>query len=98
MSILELVKKWIGNENKSKNQHYCQGFVKLSIMNTIWVDSVDLIEVLQSIKEEVKTTSIKKNLLNRNFCVRDSKPLELLTTLAKNAGQQWSIIYVKFFQ
>ncbi|XP_037028322.1 putative ATP-dependent RNA helicase TDRD12 isoform X2 [Bradysia coprophila] len=85
-SILELVKKWIGNENKLQNHHYCQGFVKLSIMNTLWVDSVDMIEVLQSIDEEVKTTSIKRNLLNKNFCVRDSKPLELLTILAKNAG------------
>lgn len=85
-SMLELVKKWIGNENKFKYQHYCQGFVKLSIMDTLWVDSVDLIEVLQSINEEVKTTSIKKNLLTKNFCVRDTKPLELLTTLAKNAG------------
>lgn len=83
-SIFQLVMKWL----EIKNQHYCQGFVKLSIMNTIWVDSVDLMEVLQSIDEEVKIVSIKKNLLSKNFCVRDPKPLELLTTLAKNAGQR----------
>lgn len=80
--LLAHVKKWIQNEN----HHYYQGLIKLSIMNTLWVDSIDVIEILHSINEEVKTVSIKKNLLQGNFCVKDLKPLELMMGLAKNAG------------
>lgn len=58
-------------------------------MNTLWVDSVDLIELLHSIREEVKNVSIKNKLLDGNLAVKDSKAMELLKSLAKKAG--WKI-------
>lgn len=72
-------------------------------MNTLWVDSIDVIEILHSIKDEVKTTSIKKNLLERKFCVYDTKPLELMKGLAEKAGSKmtisyhWSMFLIIFF-
>lgn len=89
--ILAHVKKWIRNENP-KSTHYYQGLIKLSIMDTLWVDSIDIIEILQSINEEVTAVSIKKNLLEGNFCVKDTKPLELMMDLAKNAGLYMRIL------
>ncbi len=79
-NVLVLVRKWI------QNAHHCQGFIKLSIMNTLWVDSIEVMEVLTSIKEQVSSLSIKRNLLERKFCVQDLKPFELLMGLARNAG------------
>lgn len=76
------MKQWLRNEN----HHYCQGLVKLSIMDTLWVDSVDVIEILQSINAEAKTVSVKKNLVERKFCVQDPKPFELMRSLAEKAG------------
>lgn len=55
-------------------------------MDTLWVDSIDIIEILHSINEEVKAVSIKKNLLEGNFCVKDTKPLELMMDLSQKAG------------
>lgn len=61
-------------------------------MNTLWVDSIDVIEILHSIKDEVKTVSIKKNLLEGKFCVYDTKPLELVKGLAEKAGSKMTIL------
>ncbi|KAJ6624811.1 putative ATP-dependent RNA helicase TDRD12, partial [Pseudolycoriella hygida] len=79
--IMVQVIKWIRNQNYA----YCQGFIKLSIMNTLWLESVEVIEILHSVTEEIRAVSIKHNLIKGNFCVKDTKPFELLTALADKA-------------
>lgn len=76
------VKKWLEHDN----HQYCQGNILLSIMDTLWVDSIDIMEMLQLINEEIKLVSVKRNLLDGKFGVKDSKAIELMKSLAEKAG------------
>lgn len=80
--MVALVQGWV----TTKRPHYLQGFIKLSAMNILWVESVDVIELLPSIGGEALTVSVKKNLLEESIGVLDSKPLDLLIKLADKAG------------
>lgn len=78
---LQYVKNWLRHESD-----YLKGDIQLSIMDTLWVDSVDGMEVLHSIGHDVRTVSIKNNLLKHKFGVNDSRAMELLKSLAQQAG------------
>lgn len=76
------VKNWI-NEKPS-----CQirAEIELTVMNTIWVKSVKIVEKLPSIKEEVIKTDIKKKLIDEGYGVaKDS--LKTLQAMAMKSGK-----------
>lgn len=77
-----IVKKWL----ELKDDCHFQAKIQMAVMNCVWVKTIELIQKLPSIKEEIMKLSVKDNVIKENIGVADPKSLETLRTLAEKAG------------
>lgn len=80
------VKRWF---KQYKNCSYIQSKIDLTLMDCIWVKSVEIIEKASSNTFEKMSLSIKDNLIESFAAVADSRPLQMLRGMAEAAGESF---------
>lgn len=84
-TITGIVQKWLEEASIGLNVHV-EGRIELSAMNTLWLDTLRVVEQLPRIELPVQIMSVGRNLLNKQFAIVDKRALMKLTSLAKSAG------------
>lgn len=84
-SIVDIVRRWLEEASVGSNVHI-EGRIELSVINTVWLDTLRVVEQLPGIDTAVQIMSVHRNLLNKQFAIVDKKALEKLTGLALAAG------------
>lgn len=56
----------------------------LTIKDTIWVDTIRLVQHLEGINTEIMEIHVKSEIVGKNFGVVDKEPLELLSQMVEN--------------
>lgn len=85
-SIVDIVQRWLEEAILGQNVHV-EGRIELSAMNTLWLDTLRVVEQLPGISmPAVQIMSVYRNLLNKKFAIVDNKALLKLSSLAMAAG------------
>ncbi|XP_065084825.1 putative ATP-dependent RNA helicase SoYb [Ochlerotatus camptorhynchus] len=77
------IREWI-HRYTSNDKFHVEGKVLLAIKDTIWVDTVRLVQHLDGIKTEIMEIHLKSEIVGKNFGVADKEPLELLSEMVEN--------------
>lgn len=78
------VEKWIAID---ESPHKCiKANISISLMNTIWVDTLYLVQKLPEISCEVTVISIKSSLLNNNLAIEDNAAFDNIKSVAAQIG------------
>ncbi|XP_055597062.1 putative ATP-dependent RNA helicase SoYb [Uranotaenia lowii] len=77
-TIREWVQKYTAND-----RFHVEGKVMLAIRDTVWVDTIRLVEHLEGINTELHEIHVKSEIVGKNFGVTDKEPLELLTKMVE---------------
>lgn len=73
-----------------------QGTIELTLMNCIWIKSVEIVEKLTSINEEVLMLDIKKQIVQKNLGAVEKKSLERLREMAQKTGMSLVKLFTVF--
>lgn len=87
------VAQWI---SKYKNQCHIRGEIVLTLMDCIWVKSVELVQKLSSINEDILSFSIKKHLIDEHMGVKNENALKLLRNMAEERSK-FSLFFIASF-
>lgn len=79
----DLVNEWL----KKYDNCEVQGKIKLTVMNCIWVKTVEIVKRLASINEEVVKVNVKKRLIKEDLAMADEKSFEVLEEMVRKAGK-----------
>jgi hypothetical protein len=82
---LATVKSWT-KPDTAKKSIYLQGNVIFSLKNTVWVNSLEMIENLEYIDREVAVLDIKDNLIKKEFCQKDDTAIPILRQMVDELG------------
>uniref|UniRef100_A0A1Q3EW10 RNA helicase n=1 Tax=Culex tarsalis TaxID=7177 RepID=A0A1Q3EW10_CULTA len=79
--VTATIRTWIEKYTK-KEEFHVEGKVLLAVKDTIWVDTIRLVEHLSQVNTEIHEINVKTEIVgNKNFGVTDKEPLELLTQM-----------------
>lgn len=77
------IREWIYRYTNNDKFHV-EGKVMLTIKDTIWVDTIRLVQHLEGINTEIMEIHVKSEIVGKNFGVVDKEPLELLSQMVEN--------------
>lgn len=79
--VTATIRAWIETYT-AKDKFHVEGKVLLAVKDTIWVDTIRLVEHLSQVQTEIHEINVKTEIVgNKNFGVTDKEPLELLTQM-----------------
>ena len=84
-SAVTNVRHWL-EKNVTEKVHI-EAKVKLTVMNTIFVENIRLVRHLAYTDTDINYLSIKRNLIDKNFCIKSALAFPLLQNMAKDAGK-----------
>lgn len=77
------IREWI-HRYTNNDKFHVEGKVMLTIKDTIWVDTIRLVQHLEGINTEIMEIHVKSEIVGKNFGVVDKEPLELLSQMVEN--------------
>ncbi|XP_058456737.1 uncharacterized protein LOC131434110 [Malaya genurostris] len=77
------IREWI-DKYTTNDKFHVEGKIVLAIRDTIWVDTIRLVEHLSGINTDINEIHVKSQIVGKNFGVTDKEPLELLTKMVKD--------------
>lgn len=89
-SSKDIVKQWF----KDTENCEIQGKIELTLMNCIWVESIELIDKLSAINAKVLNRNIKTRIIKNELGVENGNSLRLLREMARKAGKSSLHFYV----
>lgn len=84
-AIVGIVQRWLDEAVEGANVHI-EGRIELSVMNSLWLDTLRVVEQLPGIDTPVQIMSVGRNLLNKQFAIIDKKALRKLSSMATSVG------------
>lgn len=80
-----LHRQYTDGESNSHNVHL-EGRIQFSVLDTIWLDSLSVVEWLPTLRQDVHHMSVRRELIREQFGVMDRRPTEILLRMANRAG------------
>lgn len=85
-TIAGMVERWLDEASANASCTHIEGRIELSVMNTLWLDTLRVVEQLPYIVKPVPIMSVQSNLIEKHFAIVDDTALVKLTGMALGAG------------